>query len=195
MKQGEETKLHIINVGHKLIAHKGFTAVGLSEILKEAKVPKGSFYHYFTSKEVFGLEILNHYFEQYQESLQGFFASTEKNISQQILAYWQQWIENEISGNNCLIVKLSAEIADLSDLMRNRMQEGMQSIVSFVTQQVVKAQEAGTFSAQVDAKEFITNLFYTWLGACLSYRVNRPSTTSFTLASKHASQLLSLYQK
>ncbi|RJX83668.1 TetR/AcrR family transcriptional regulator, partial [Escherichia coli] len=29
---------------------RGFTGMGLSELLKTAEVPKGSFYHYFRSK-------------------------------------------------------------------------------------------------------------------------------------------------
>ena len=48
------TKDHILDCGERLIASKGFVGVGLSEILTVANVPKGSFYHYFSSKERFG---------------------------------------------------------------------------------------------------------------------------------------------
>ena len=47
-------KHHILDCGERLIANKGFVGVGLSEILSTANVPKGSFYHYFSSKERFG---------------------------------------------------------------------------------------------------------------------------------------------
>lgn len=38
-----DTRQHILDVGYQLIVTKGFTKVGLSELLKLANVPKGSF--------------------------------------------------------------------------------------------------------------------------------------------------------
>lgn len=41
----KDTRQHILEVGYQLVINKGFTAVGLSELLRAADVPKGSFYH------------------------------------------------------------------------------------------------------------------------------------------------------
>ena len=49
-----DVRQHILDTGRSIILGKGFSAVGLNEILATAQVPKGSFYHYFKSKEVFG---------------------------------------------------------------------------------------------------------------------------------------------
>ena len=46
-----DMRQHIIDVARSLMTHKGYTAVGLTELLGAAGVPKGSFYHYFRSKE------------------------------------------------------------------------------------------------------------------------------------------------
>ena len=54
---------HILSVARPLIVTRGFTAVGLAELLAAAQVPKGSFYHYFDSKEAFGVALLNWYFD------------------------------------------------------------------------------------------------------------------------------------
>ena len=54
------TKEHLLTTGYKLIAQKGFTAVGIKQILDTAGVPKGSFYHYFASKEAFGEAIISY---------------------------------------------------------------------------------------------------------------------------------------
>ncbi len=45
--RSDNTRQHILSVAKSLILGKGFSAVGLNEILKAAEVPKGSFYHYF----------------------------------------------------------------------------------------------------------------------------------------------------
>ena len=49
--------------------HRGFTGMGLSELLKTAEVPKGSFYHYFRSKEAFGVALLENHYAGYLQRL------------------------------------------------------------------------------------------------------------------------------
>ncbi|WP_281561494.1 TetR/AcrR family transcriptional regulator [Thalassomonas sp. RHCl1] len=48
----------ILEAGHKAITAKSYHACGLKEILDLAGVPKGSFYHYFKSKDDFGLQLI-----------------------------------------------------------------------------------------------------------------------------------------
>ena len=55
------TRQHILDIGGRIIHHKGYAATGLQEILSAAGVPKGSFYFYFKSKEEFGLALVDHY--------------------------------------------------------------------------------------------------------------------------------------
>ena len=42
-----DTRQHILETGQRIVACKGFSSVGLNELLQAAEVPKGSFYHYF----------------------------------------------------------------------------------------------------------------------------------------------------
>jgi len=46
----KSTRDHLIDTGLKLMHQHGYNATGLTEILKAADVPKGSFYHHFGSK-------------------------------------------------------------------------------------------------------------------------------------------------
>src|SRR5260221_6124397 len=55
------TKERILDAAEEIMLLKSFHSVGLNEILSAVKVPKGSFYHYFQSKEQFGVELLRHY--------------------------------------------------------------------------------------------------------------------------------------
>src|SRR5215469_12409622 len=57
----KSTRDHLIDVGQKLIHRNGYNATGLSDILKAAEVPKGSFYHHFGSKEDFAAAALESY--------------------------------------------------------------------------------------------------------------------------------------
>lgn len=49
--KGEETKNRIIKCSAELFFKNGYNATGISEILKAAEIPKGSFYFHFDSKK------------------------------------------------------------------------------------------------------------------------------------------------
>ena len=49
-----DTRERLVRTGVAILTEKGFSAVGIEEILASAGVPKGSFYYYFGSKEEFG---------------------------------------------------------------------------------------------------------------------------------------------
>jgi TetR/AcrR family transcriptional repressor of nem operon len=57
----KSTREHLIDVGLELMHQDGYNATGLSDILKGADVPKGSFYHHFGSKEDFAAAVLERY--------------------------------------------------------------------------------------------------------------------------------------
>src|SRR3984885_4088297 len=57
----KSTRDHLIDVGLGLMHQNGYNATGLTDILKAADVPKGSFYHHFGSKEDFAAAALERY--------------------------------------------------------------------------------------------------------------------------------------
>ena len=59
----------ILETAQSIVGAKGFSAVGLNEILQAADVPKGSFYHYFHSKDAFGVVLLDTYFDHYVQGM------------------------------------------------------------------------------------------------------------------------------
>ena len=129
--KSEATRLHILNSSFQLVLHKGFVGVGLQEILKNCDVPKGSFYYYFASKEAFGCALLQQYLADYKVKIDQLIQQEQRSAYASLVALWQAWIDNPShieSGvehhsdggwaENCLIVKLAAEVSDLSEDMR-----------------------------------------------------------------------------
>ncbi len=55
------TKEKALTAGLELFSEKGYSNVGLAEILETAEIPKGSFYHHFKSKEAFAIQVLERY--------------------------------------------------------------------------------------------------------------------------------------
>ena len=56
-----ETRDLLLRAGLEVLTEKGFSAAGIEEILGRVGVPKGSFYHYFDSKEAYGLDLIERY--------------------------------------------------------------------------------------------------------------------------------------
>lgn len=128
-----DVRQHILDTAQNIIVGRGFTAVGLSEILLSTNVPKGSFYHYFNSKEAFGEALLESYFSDYMVQLETLLNRPSVSAAQRLLAYWATWIETQSAcypEGKCLAVKLAAEVSDLSEPMRMVVQDGMEGVIT-----------------------------------------------------------------
>ncbi|MBA4502520.1 TetR/AcrR family transcriptional regulator [Marinobacterium marinum] len=165
----ENTKEHLLETGRQMLACQGFGSVGLSSLLKTAGVPKGSFYHYFQSKEQFGEELLASYFSQYLAEMDSIFGVQGKSGCELLLAYFVRWREN-YSG--CLVIKLGAEVADMSDAMRLTLKTGTDQVISRLTAALDAAIADGSLSRQ-DSRALAANLYQLWLGAGLLSKLNR----------------------
>ena len=165
----QSTRQHILDVGYSLIVKQGFSCLGLAQLLKTAQVPKGSFYHYFESKEQFGEALLTSYFEQYQTELDSLFANPQLSGFDRQMQYWQRWLHVQQDGcidQKCLVVKLSAEVADLSEAMRLVLLKGSAGIIERLTQCIQVGITDNSICNQ-DAQATAELLYHMWLGASL----------------------------
>ena len=171
-----DTRQHILDCGQRLIAAKGFVGVGLSEILGSAEVPKGSFYHYFGSKEQYGNTLLESYFTAYLGRLDALFGQTGKSGAERLGLYLSRWTETqsgEDASAKCLIVKLAAEISDLSEAMRSTMRDGTDAILQRLSQCIADGQADGSITRTLPAADAALWLYETWLGASLLAKLRR----------------------
>ncbi|MCB6183804.1 TetR/AcrR family transcriptional regulator [Leeia sp. TBRC 13508] len=174
-----DTKEHLLDTAEAIIRGKGFSAVGLAEILQTAGVPKGSFYHYFKSKEGFGVELLARYFEQYGDRLRLRLASNEfANGRERLMDYFQRWTSaSECSANAsfCLAIKLAAEVSDLSEPMREELETGMSRVMQGIAEMIRVAQADGSVPAALNPEDTAQSLYSLWVGASLLYKVQQSS--------------------
>ncbi|NHB95319.1 TetR/AcrR family transcriptional regulator [Photorhabdus stackebrandtii] len=176
----QDIRQHILEVARQFIGCKGFSAVGLNEILKAAEVPKGSFYHYFASKEVFGAAMLEDYFTYYLERMDNILARKEWTAKENLLQYWQGWLEpfgdGAFCGQKCLVVKLGAEVSDLSVTMRLVLENGTRKIImrlAAVVERIVG--EGGLECTAEETFPLAEMLYQTWLGASLMAKITQSS--------------------
>lgn len=58
MSRGQETKQRLLDSAQHLMYSRSYSDVGVQEICKDARVQKGSFYHFFPSKSALTVEVL-----------------------------------------------------------------------------------------------------------------------------------------
>jgi len=173
----DNTRQHILETGLRIFAGKGFTSVGLNELLKTAGVPKGSFYHYFESKEQYGQALLEDYFDRYLADIETVLEGEAASGHERLMRYWQGWLDrqcDECSEQKCLVVKLSAEVADLSDAMRLTLRDGTDRIVARIARGIEAGIADKTLPA-LDAQAIAPTLYQLWLGASLLGKLHRNS--------------------
>ena len=185
---------NIIAVGQRIMSGKGFSAVGLNEILAAANVPKGSFYHYFGSKDAFGEALLSHYFEDYLADMDRMLDHSDSTAAHRIMDYFDAWRANQSFQDcqgKCLAVKLAAEVADLSDAMRSVLDQGTAAIIARLAAAIDSGVADHSLAIDDRAEEVAANLYQLWLGASVMVKIVR-GTAPFDSAMAVTGQLLHL---
>jgi len=171
-----DTREHLLATGESLSLRLGFTGMGLSELLATAGVPKGSFYHYFRSKEAFGEGMLQRYFEHYDTEMQRLFSDDKSDARHQLLSYYAQAISFHCRSechNACLAVKLSAEVSDLSEPMRHALEIGTARVIGHLQDAIERGIREGSLSIAMSPAATAETLYSLWLGASLRAKIRR----------------------
>jgi TetR/AcrR family transcriptional regulator, transcriptional repressor for nem operon len=102
-------------------------------VLRECDVPKGSFYHYFASKEAFGYALLESYQAFYMQRLNKWFVDQPTDGLGQLQAAMDGFLGDSIAGierygyrRGCLVGALGQEVAGLHEGFRSKLLENLQ---------------------------------------------------------------------
>ncbi|GAB3120552.1 TetR/AcrR family transcriptional regulator [Glaciibacter psychrotolerans] len=171
-----DSRRSILDAGQRTVAHKGWAAVGLTEILTVAGVPKGSFYYYFDSKDAFGEAMLGEYFTEYLAEMDEIFAQTDLDAGTRLMQYWESWRSTQSLDDcqgKCLAVKLGAEVADLSETLRLALKNGTTGITDRIQSLIDMGLDDGSVSIDSAADVTAQTLYNLWLGASVMAKIQR----------------------
>ncbi len=170
----EGHRTHIIHTGADLIGHKGFGATGINAVLATAGVPKGSFYHHFSSKHDFGLAVIDTFAEEYDARLSRILNDTSRSCVDRLRAYFDTGFEDMTSceyTRGCLIGNLGQELAGQNKAFRQRLDTVFSSWEKRFEDCLRDAQQAGGIRADIDPSDAASFLLSGWEGAILRSKV------------------------
>lgn len=168
------TKQKIIEIGAQIIHQKGFHHTGIQEILKTAGIPKGSFYFYFSSKEDFGLQVIdyfdNKHLEMVRPILQDNSVSPVKRL-EKIFDLFMSHLKAVDYTCGCPIGNLSQEMGDLSPAFRSRLNESIERMAQVIADLLQEGKETGEVSGDLDLEETANFIVSAWHGALIRMKI------------------------
>lgn len=171
-----DTRERILEVGAQAIADKSFNSCGLAEILQRAGVPKGSFYHYFGSKEDFGIALIERSNQEYVELLRPILNDRRRSPLQRLRAVFELSREECLANGaarQCLIPKLALETAQLSAPLHAAVKCAYDQWSVVLARVIREAQAAGEIGTKHDADRLANILVMLWEGATIRMQIDR----------------------
>ena len=174
-----DTRERILEAGSRAIVAKSYNGCGLNEILGAAGVPKGSFYHYFKSKEGFGVAVIERSADEHAERMKGYFSDRSLSPMARIRSFYEM-VRNYYADNGptreCLIAKLALETAQLSEPMRAAIKCGFDHWSALHAKVIREAQAAGEIDTEASPEAMANILINAWEGATIRMQIDRDVT-------------------
>lgn len=171
-----DTRERLLEAGAELFGKKGFNGCGLTEVLALAGVPKGSFYHYFGSKEEFGVVLIDRARDEFLAELRPLLSDRKLSPLQRLRAVFEH-SRDECQAHGptveCLIPKLALETATLSDPVHAAVRCAYQQWSALVAQVIREGQALGEIGASTDADRLANVLVMMWEGAVVRMQIER----------------------
>ncbi len=163
------TRDTLIQVGAELIAEQGYHATGINAVLKASAVPKGSFYHYFSSKEDFGLAVIEAFADTYEQRLDELLDDDRPPLErlQRFFAAGRADMADCDHSRGCLIGNLGQELSARNALFRERLDGILKEWERRLAVCLEQARSAGDIAPDTDSEALASFILAGWQGALL----------------------------
>jgi len=180
-----DTRQALLRAGVEVLTEKGFAATGIDEVLKRVDVPKGSFYHYFASKEAFGAELIDRYAAYFAHKLDRCLGNRARAPLQRI----RDFVDDARSGmarhgyrRGCLIGNLGQEMAALPEAYRQRLTMVLEDWQRRLQRCLEEAKQQGELDCGRDCEQRAAFFWIGWEGAVLRAKLERRGAPLETFA-------------
>ncbi|KAF0864745.1 TetR family transcriptional regulator [Pseudomonas sp. LD120] len=158
----------------EVLTEQGFAATGIDTVLKRVSVPKGSFYHYFDSKEAFGQAVLRRYADYFARKLDRWLLNEAELPLQRL----RNFVEDAKSGmtrhkfrRGCLVGNLGQEVVVLPESFRNELEGVLLDWQARLTTCLQEAVNQGQIGENSDCEALAGFFWIGWEGAVLRARL------------------------
>lgn len=172
----KQTRTALLETGLDIMLGKGFSNTGIQEILMTLNVPKGSFYHYFDSKEAYAVEIIRHFDQAHSAFLMRILGDLDLTPLQRLRAYCDHGktkLAAQQCKRGCLIGNLGLEMSDQSEVLRQELSSVGRKWRDMFADCIAEGQRTGEITCKYSANEAAEFFVAGWGGAVLRAKTQK----------------------
>jgi len=166
----------ILTEGLRVVHERGFANASVRDIVAAAGVPQGSFTNHFASKEAFGLEILDIYYENSRRNINATLRNDALPPLKRLDAYIdgsKERLKSDDMRNGCLMGNFTAEASQNSEAIRNRLIAAFAESREAIAYCLRAAVAAGEIKPSTDCDEVAGFIVSSLQGAILLSKAHR----------------------
>jgi len=166
----QETRTALLQVGMEIMMEQGYTNTGIQEVLNALNVPKGSFYHYFDSKESFAVAIIHYFDTGYAANLLRTLRNPQRTPIERLQDHCESLkatLASQDCRKGCFIGNLCQEMADQSEVLRKELSKVMNKWRDMFAACIEEGQKSGEIKANRSAHDLAEFYSSGWSGAMM----------------------------
>ena len=174
----KNAKQKLIEASYLFMLTKGYSSTSVDELCESAGVSKGSFYHFFKSKEELGIALLDDFHDKVRNGfLSGDFIKI-KDPQKRMLAFFKHTEENAhlFWGNGCLLGSFASDLAETNEQIRKKVSSMLDDIAVSISKIFNKFSELYPENKNLEAKKLAENYIMMIEGAivlCKAHHDNK----------------------
>lgn len=169
-----KTREQLLEQGVASFLYNGFHGTGIKDVLDKVKVPKGSFYNYFESKEAFAVAAIRHYADCFADRMRQAVAAAPDPYTGLRCFFEGLMADFAAAGyvGGCLIANLGGELEG-NEACRETLAEAFRDWRDGVAEILRQSQQLGRVRADLDANDLADLLTEAWEGAVIRMKLER----------------------
>ena len=166
----------ILETGMEVMREQGYHNTGINDILKASGIPKGSFYNFFSSKEEFGLRLLEHYADTMLAHMDRYLEDTSQSPLER-LQHFYSFVIGVNAGEGCtlgcLLNNMGSEVGGLSEAVAQKAQEQFGRWMDKLAACIQEGQKSGEIKRDYHARELAEFVHTSFFGALTRSKIAR----------------------
>jgi TetR/AcrR family transcriptional repressor of nem operon len=164
-----ETREKLVRAAERLMLRNGYSAMRVDDVIRRAGLSKGSFYHFFDSKEALGLAALEHYYEDRVGRLAAGTYATETDPLRRAQGFLNHasHVAADLWNTGCLLANLAVDAAGSSRVIANALKKRTSDLRAllidvlspFTTPEITAADLADQFLVCIEGSIVLTRIY------------------------------------
>lgn len=150
MGRTSDARERLLNAACELMLRRGYGAIGVAEICAHADVRKGSFYHFFPSKQALTLAVVDAHWDRQRGDWTAVLGAPRPALSrleklvQQQFSVQRDGLDSTGAVTGCLLGNLALELSNHEQEVRRRLEEIFDEQIDLVWATLRHAADEGT---------------------------------------------------